>query len=279
MLNKIEKFLFTNKFKFLWVSFSALPGVIVIIYKIAILKNKFKIIPYIVENHPYLFVMWLLAIPIGNYFFDYLKEKKYYEVFYPIEIQTLLTRQIDKPVEAKQDRFLNYLKKNIWQNSIDVTKIFIEITHPQQQLDKITESIFTFFEGSFLLMKLKEIKAKVLLVKFNNNGDIDEDSIFYYPPSDYPGDKLLEDKNSIIHIAYAKEEIILIEDIEQARIKKEISEHCETREGSAIAYPVRCRHIGIVPYVIRIVITKKNILTKKIKFFMKKFLTDSQKEF
>jgi len=255
----------------------ALPSVTLACYKIESVNAVIppEIIKFIDDKILFV-VAGLFLVPVIAGLEDIVKAKSSkYSDDLSTEGLFLLLAALDSPVDKKMDRFLIAL--NSRKNKKDPADVFNTITEPKKQLAEITRAIHVFFVGWSKIFYEEKIEFVTVVFRMKSNLAIGAWS--YYPESEIPEQKLIEDTDSLAANAVEQRKIIIISDIEKERKRKNslISKHCLTEEGSAICYPISTGHTkGSIPLVIRIT-TNKPFFKKENRLIYKQILEKFKK--
>lgn len=235
----------------------ALPSVILACYKIESVKTTISpVILEIIDDNMLYVVVGLIIVPVITGIEDIIRAKSLeYSDNLSTECLFLLLAALDSPVDKKMDRFLNTLNSRSSQKNPG--EIFSIITDPKKQLAEITRSIHVFFEGWSKIGSEDKIDFVTVVFRVRNKVTIEAWS--YYPESQIPEQKVIEDANSLAANSAKSRKMVIIPDIEKERKKKkpQISQHCLSEHGSAICYPINTGHTkGDIPLVLRITTNK-----------------------
>ncbi len=196
-----------------------------------------------------------------------------------VRLMTLLDI-IDDIIGSKIERFGKHAKRILDSDRhIEDAAIFREITQPSLQINHIVRGIWTFFRDE---LDDKQIELKVALAKMDDK-HITE-FVCFYPNDKGPFSKIVDLRvdHCCFSRALQKSGIIVIDNLaKMANLPVErsdfvfTSEENRDTEGSMICYPVRHRNLGNIPYVISVLVMKRNYFSidyvKTYEFILDKF--------
>jgi len=197
----------------------------------------------------------------------------------PTEGFGLLLRAIDYPVDKKMNRFLTVL--GAIGSTLTPGQVFQRITDPDRQLAEIVRATHIFFDSLSKASGQKDIEFTTALFKMTKGVPVE--SWCFFPEASMPGQNLLRDSRSLASIAAKTGKMVVIQDIEAERKRKEprISQYCQSEKGSAISIPITSAQIKGVPLVLRITADKaffsedKRVMYKKVlELFKKRILIE-----
>ena len=236
----------------------AFPSAAILCYQIPLIKTHLpQFIWTWLEKHVILLAGIYLLLPIFVGLEDFIREKaRIYSDILPPDGQSLLLKALDYPVLKKMDRFLSALRPSKLNKFQSAGDIFREITQPDRQLAEIIRSIHNFFEALAALQNMPDANFRTVLFKMARK--IPVESWCCFPESELPVQGIIYDKTCLASHAVKRKKMIIIEDIkkEKKSMRSRVSRYCESEEGSALCYPIECRHINTIPLAIRIVSDK-----------------------
>lgn len=255
-----------------------LPSFVITAYKIEVLYksislSSFNFFPF-VEEHALVLGLSYLVLPVFVSVEDLIriKAKNHCDTL-SAEGLSFLIKAIDKPVEKKLNRFISFLKQQKSDKITSPEDVFNTITQPDIQIAEIIRSIHILFEGIPSLLEQKNDDIEFYTTLFIMENNVPVKSWCFFPESDPPSDILYKSTDSLSTHACEQKNTIIVSDIAKEKKKKKsrISPNCITEKGSAICYPILCKHTGDIPLAIRIVASSNFFNSDMKKLYQKIF--------